>query len=232
MGLWDDVKKAGRLYSDVVGDSHFSFRCPNCSRVCAMGGNLLTPKSQAEAMYKANPLLICPRCNYEFGVDPYRGYARCTCGSLNTLVDGFVGAYECQCGKDFAIQRHDSSEVYFGCFKGKQRGVHLCSYVCRIEKSVLQNVARDRGKISGGCPLAIDLPINEVLKFQLPNYADRTETAVLPQIAIHDLQRQGERQLRAQLESFVPARSSGRKITYRRITIDSNGIIAEELIIE
>jgi hypothetical protein len=93
-------------------------------------------------------------------------------------------------------------------------------------------MAKSGGTYKVGCVPQIELSMSEILKHQLPNFVDRTETAVLPLIAIHDLQRQGERQLRAQLESFAPARSTGRRITYRRIKIDSNGIIVEELVIE
>jgi len=197
-----------------------------------MGGNLLTPKSQAEATYKANPLLICPRCQFEFGVDPFRGYVRCTCGGLNVLASGLEGIYECNCGKAFSVQRHDSPDVKFSCCKGRQKGVHLCYKYFSYGKNQLQSAARNGGTFKAGCVPEMELALSELLKHQLPNFADRTETAVLPQIAIHDLERQGERALRAQLESFVPARSTGRKVTYRRITIDSNGIVAEELIIE
>ena len=175
---------------------------------------------------------MCASCGFEFGIDPFSGYVRCTCGSLSKLADGFEGRHLCDCGKLFAVQRRDSSEVYLRCFNNGV-GSHSCKTYTVWEKHRLEEIARIHQPMFGsGCGPETQLMINEALKHQLPNFVDRTETAVLPLFAIHDLQRQEERRLRAQLENFGPLQSAGRKVTYRRITIDSNGVIAEELIIE
>jgi hypothetical protein len=93
-------------------------------------------------------------------------------------------------------------------------------------------VIRERGSLVAGFGVEVELPINEALKYQLPNFVDRIETAVYPQVVVHDLERQAERRIRSQLQTIVPQNVSGRKITYRRVVVNQDGVLAEELVIE
>jgi hypothetical protein len=75
----------------------------------------------------------------------------------------------------------------------------------------------------------------ELLELQLPNFVDRLETAVLPQSVVHHMEREIERERKNQLARLgysAAPRASGRRIAYRRLTIRTDDVIAEEIIYE
>jgi len=234
MGFWDDAKKAWKTFDDISGDSYFRWRCPSCGRQIYPEGR---PRSRgkAEQYYKELNMLTCS-CGWTFGTNPEIPYLRCVCNSLWGIksLGEVVGVWTCDnCSRRLGVQRKDDTKVFFTC-PCKRPG---CNTYFNLERAELQDRERNGILTNIGCERAYEksLAVSGLLSLQIPNYVDRLETAILPMVVEHELERQSERQLKAHLAALGyegPSASRPGRITYRRIVITNEGTLAEELIIE
>ncbi len=229
MGFWDDLKRAGSALNDatdsLLGDDYYTWSCPRCSyKVHNHGSDFWPTKAMAERIYKELKVVKCQSpvlgagCGYVFGVDPFLVYCRCTCGVLISFEAGkFLGHWQCSCGKIYTLQKHDDPQVHFSC--GVPRHDHIYS------------VQRDFRELEFRTECKVFRP-KDIAALALPNFIDRLEVAVLPkvfekQVQQAKLERANEISLLNKMQL-----NSARRISYRRVIVTSDGIFAEELILE
>lgn len=235
MGFWDEAVKAGRLVSDFAGDSHFNFRCPKCQEVTtARKWGEFPSKRHAMEWYRDRKFNVCNQCSWKYGIDPDRAYIRCPDGDCTQAHEGVVGVYWA-CGRPFVITKHDDRDVYFRC-PCTQR---MCTSVSQIAQTQLIGHPATEKRIQVRCQsdpnLKLVISADDVMRLQLPNYVDRLETAVLPQAAVHALERELDRQHKNRLSRLGYQGShevQGRRVSYRRLTIRSDEAVEEELVFE
>jgi len=237
MGFWDEVVKFGKLIDDVGGDSHFKFRCPRCKEVSTtLGWTDFPSAKQAPQWYRERKFHLCPYCGYPFGIDPDRAYIRRPDGGCTQALPEVEGLYENPPGTFFVIRHHKDTDIYHRCpcCRGK-----MCNNIYRTQLSDLSSPA---ALAHGFGPFVCDgqgsksmFSPQEILELQLPNLVDSLETAVLPQSVVHHMEREIERERKNQLARLgysAAPQASGRRIAYRRLTIRTDEVIAEEIIYE
>lgn len=235
MGLWDEALKAGKLFSDFAGDSQFNFRCPNCGSVAsALKWSEFPSKHRAAEWYRDRKFNVCSNCSWKYGIDPDRAYIRCPDGDCTQAHEGIVGVYW-TCGRPFVITKHDDRDIYFRC----PCTYRMCTSVSQVSQSHLIGHPTSGRKIRVHCQsdssLELLISVDDVMRLQLPNYVDRLETAVLPQSAVHALEREMVRLHKGRLATLGYQNAhevQGRRVAYRRLTIRSNEVIDEELVYE
>lgn len=229
MGFLDDIKRAGSALNDatssLIGDDYYNWSCPRCSyKVHNHGSDFWPTKAMAERIYKELKVVKCQSpllgtgCGYVFGVDPFLVYCRCTCGVLISFEPGkFLGHWKCSCGKLYTLQKHDDPQVHFSC--GVSQHNHIYS------------VPRDFRELEYRTECKVFKP-KDIAALALPNFIDRLEVAVLSkvfekQVQQAKLERANEISLLNKMQL-----NSARRISYRRVIVTSDGIFAEELILE
>jgi|688.fasta_scaffold362863_1 hypothetical protein len=228
MGFWDDLKRAGSALNDATdslfGDDYYTWSCPRCNYKVHNHGSSRHRTGMAEHIYKELQVVKCQSpvlgagCGYVFGVDPFLAYCRCTCGTLISFEAGkFLGHWKCSCGKLYTLQKHDDPRVHFSC--GVSQHNHIYS------------VPRDFRELEFRTECKVFKP-RDIAALALPNFIDRLEVAVLPRV--FEKQVQQARIERANEISLLNKMqlNSARRISYRRVIVTSDGIFAEELILE
>lgn len=238
MGFWDDLVKTGRALDDISGNSQFKFRCPNCGIV----GRYLNwsdqpPANEVREWYRER---ICEcECSYQFGVDPDCAYIRLPNGHLAVATASVEGVYESE-GILFVIRHHEDTDIYHRCpCTAWGRNGRMCKKYYQTTPGELFSIY---SLANGVGPFECEYRMSksmfspqEILELQLPNFVDRLETAVLPQSAVHQLEREMERRHNSQLARLgysAAPRAGGRRIAYRRLTVRSDEVIAEEIVYE
>ena len=228
MGFWDDLKRAGSALNDatssLTGGDYYTWSCPRCSYKVYQCSVSWPTKAMAEHIYKDMQFVKCQSpvlglgCGYVFGVDPFLVYCRCTCGVPVSLEPGkFLGHWKCECGKLYTLQKHDDPQVHFSC------GVSQHNHIYSVPRDFREPQLRTECKV---------FRPKDIAALALPNFIDRLEVAVLPkafekQVQQAELERANEISLLSKTQL-----NSARRISYRRVIVTSDGIFAEELILE
>jgi len=236
MGFWDELVKAGKAFDDISGNSHWNFRCPRCQKVSTALGWIDFPSAKrAREWYREHVFHTCAYCSYKFGIDPDSAYIRCPNGDCVQATKAVVGVYEGG-GKIFVIRHHKDTDIYYRCpCTRSTRRRQICKSYYRIPLSEF-SLAQRFGpfECDGQMSKSMFSP-QEILELQLPNLVDSLETAVIPQSVAHQLEREIERERKNQLARLgysAAPQASGRRIAYRRLTIRTDEVIAEEIIYE
>jgi len=239
MGFWDELVKTGKALQDISGNSQFRFRCPNCGKVGKYENwSNQPPLSEVRAWYRE---LICVcECSYQFGVDPDRAYIRLPNGHLQVATEEVEGVYETE-GLFYVIRHHEDTDIYHRCpcTRWSSNNGKMCKrYYQTSPNSLFSPAALANGVGPFSCEYRMSKTMfspQELLELQLPNFVDRLETAVLPQSVVHQMEREMERKHNSQLARLgysAAPRAGGRRIAYRRLTIRTDEVIAEEIIYE
>jgi hypothetical protein len=234
MGFWDELVKTGKALDDISGNSHFRFRCPNCGKVGRYHDWTYQPPASEVAEWYRERWCEC-ECSYCFGVDPDRAWIRLPNGKVQLATKEVEGVYESY-AIFYVISHHEDTDIYFRCpCIYKTRNWNSCGRYHKMTRIEFFS-AKQHGPFQCEFPMIKSVfSTEELLELQLPNFVDRLETAVLPQSVVHQLEREMERRHNSQLARLgysAAPRAGGRRIAYRRLTIRTDEVIAEEIVYE